>query len=189
MGPKLSKGEIRRQAILTAAVTVVAESGAGSLTHRAVAAEAAVSLASTTYHFASIDELRQMTFIHAADIVGEQFETALNSARSPAQRLDDAATRWAEVLIEQRSAFVTVLEMLVAATRDTELQAVSAELLAQSGATLERAGFTAAQDLASELIGLALVHLTDPDRHERAFRNAALASMHRHAASHSITTG
>ncbi len=51
------RGERRRQAILEAALRVIAERGVADTTHRGVAAEAGVPLASTTYYFESLDEL------------------------------------------------------------------------------------------------------------------------------------
>src|SRR3954454_22150107 len=47
----------RRDRIARAAITVVAERGIAGLGHRAVAAEADVPLGSTTYHFATLDDL------------------------------------------------------------------------------------------------------------------------------------
>jgi TetR/AcrR family transcriptional regulator, regulator of biofilm formation and stress response len=51
------RGERRRQAILEAALRVIAERGVANTTHRAVAVEAGVPLASTTYYFESLEEL------------------------------------------------------------------------------------------------------------------------------------
>src|SRR4051812_9570482 len=51
------RGERRRQAILQAALRLISERGVGAGTHRAVAEEADVPLASTTYYFDSLDEL------------------------------------------------------------------------------------------------------------------------------------
>ncbi|MCT2593826.1 TetR family transcriptional regulator [Streptomyces sp. N2-109] len=51
----------RRQRLIEAAIRVVGEHGIDGLTHRRVAAEADVPLGSTTYHFASRDDL-----LHAA---------------------------------------------------------------------------------------------------------------------------
>ena len=51
------RGERRRQAILEAALRLISKHGVGALTHRAVAEEADVPLASTTYYFDSLDEL------------------------------------------------------------------------------------------------------------------------------------
>ncbi len=47
----------RRDALLRAAVEIVAESGTGAATHRAIAARAGVPPATTSYFFASIDDL------------------------------------------------------------------------------------------------------------------------------------
>jgi DNA-binding transcriptional regulator YbjK len=52
-----ARGERRHDAILEAALRVIAERGVSAVTHRAVAAEAAVPLSSTTYYFESLDEL------------------------------------------------------------------------------------------------------------------------------------
>ncbi|MEO3977085.1 TetR family transcriptional regulator [Streptomyces sp. CAU 1734] len=47
----------RRERIIDAALRVIGRDGIGGLSHRTVAAEADVPLGSTTYHFASLDEL------------------------------------------------------------------------------------------------------------------------------------
>ena len=51
------RGEERRAAILEATVRLLATRGLGAVTHRAVAREAKVPLAATTYYFDSKDEL------------------------------------------------------------------------------------------------------------------------------------
>lgn len=71
------RGQQRRRAILHAAIQVVAQSGAGSLTHRSTAAEAGVSLASVTYHFPGISDLRKATLTHAAQVIGSELAGTL----------------------------------------------------------------------------------------------------------------
>jgi DNA-binding transcriptional regulator YbjK len=51
------RGEARRAAILEATLRVIGDEGPGAVTHRRVASEAGLPLASTTYWFASKDEL------------------------------------------------------------------------------------------------------------------------------------
>src|SRR5215207_4017910 len=51
------QGAERRAAILAATVRQLVRDGLAAVTHRAVAREAAVPLAATTYYFASKDEL------------------------------------------------------------------------------------------------------------------------------------
>ncbi|NED97167.1 TetR family transcriptional regulator [Phytoactinopolyspora alkaliphila] len=57
----------RRERIAQAAVTLVAEYGVHALTHRKVAAEAGVPLGSTTYYFASLDDLVAAALNKAAE--------------------------------------------------------------------------------------------------------------------------
>jgi DNA-binding transcriptional regulator YbjK len=52
-----ARGERRRQAILQAALRLISERGVDAVSHRTVAEEAGVPLASTTYYFESLDEL------------------------------------------------------------------------------------------------------------------------------------
>lgn len=52
-----ARGAARHEALVRAAVTLVAEHGIGSVSHRAVAQQAGVPLAATTYYFASLDVL------------------------------------------------------------------------------------------------------------------------------------
>jgi DNA-binding transcriptional regulator YbjK len=51
------KGEVRRDALLDAVLRVLGRDGPGAVTHRSVAAEAGLPLASATYYFATLDEL------------------------------------------------------------------------------------------------------------------------------------
>src|SRR3954451_18472901 len=57
----------RRERIAEAAIAVVAERGVEGVTHRAVAAAAGVPLGSTTYHFATLDDLLVVALRTAAD--------------------------------------------------------------------------------------------------------------------------
>ncbi|MBB4911590.1 TetR/AcrR family transcriptional regulator [Actinophytocola algeriensis] len=57
----------RRDRIARAAVTVVGERGIDGLTHRKVAAAAGVPLGSTTYHFATLDDLIAAALDKAAE--------------------------------------------------------------------------------------------------------------------------
>lgn len=56
----------RRNRIARAAIAVIAERGIDALTHRTVAAVAGVPLGSTTYHFASLDDLVAVALDEAA---------------------------------------------------------------------------------------------------------------------------
>lgn len=53
--------------IVAAAVEIIREAGVGAVTHRAVAARAGVPLGSTTYHFATIDDILEQALEQAID--------------------------------------------------------------------------------------------------------------------------
>ena len=57
----------RRDRIATAAISVIREQGITALTHRRVAAAAGVPLGSTTYHFATLDDLAAAALEKAAE--------------------------------------------------------------------------------------------------------------------------
>lgn len=56
----------RRQAIVDAAIRVIADGGLAGLTHRRVAEVADVPVGSTTYYFKDLDELREAALAEAA---------------------------------------------------------------------------------------------------------------------------
>lgn len=61
------RGAARREALLDATLRIVADVGADAVTHRRVAAEAGLPLASTTYHFESKEHLLTAALERAAE--------------------------------------------------------------------------------------------------------------------------
>jgi DNA-binding transcriptional regulator YbjK len=99
-------------------VRVIAAGGLTSATHRAVAAEAGLSTASTTYHFATLDDLLQATlsFLSATGVA--RLAAAAELAESGAITLADAASTFLiEELGSNREAFIANLELQLAAAR------------------------------------------------------------------------
>ena len=99
----------RRQRIIDAAIRIVELKGIAALSHRAVAAEADVPLGSTTYHFASLDDLlvaalRQVNseprsaMTHWEDVLAEVRASPPSGGAQEAERrrLADALTRLLE---------------------------------------------------------------------------------------------
>lgn len=118
---RLARGQERRELLLDSSVAVVAAGGAGALTHRAVAAQAGVSLASVTYHFPQIGDLRSGMFDHAGTRVGSAFR-ALVETSDPGDVAKLAADYAVLLVRDQRDDTVAVFEMIVAATHDPTLR-------------------------------------------------------------------
>jgi DNA-binding transcriptional regulator YbjK len=175
-----ARGAARRTALLHAAIDVVAAGGSGSLTHRTVAATAKASLASVTYHFSSIEDLRRSTFERALQIVNDQLtETAATGTPDELPRL--AADYVVALVTHHRSAATAVQEMIVAATHDPSLRPTFhtyherlAELLSPCVG-----GRTAGFAVAATLQGLIVTALTYPDLDAGRFHASVLDQINR----------
>ena len=117
-----ARGAVRRAALLDAAISVVAAGGSGSLTHRAVALRAEVSLASVTYHFAGIEELRRSTFERALTVLDDELARAAENGGTLERMPRVYADYVVALLTRHREAVVTVNEMIVAANHDDHLR-------------------------------------------------------------------
>jgi DNA-binding transcriptional regulator YbjK len=117
-----ARGDARKTLLLDAAVRIVGEQGLGALTHRAVATGAAVSLASVTYHYPSIDDLRRATFEHAGSRIGLEFAGLIaHTAAEPGALPDICGAFTAHIVTERRTDTIAVFEMILAAGHDPEL--------------------------------------------------------------------
>ncbi|MEV4425809.1 TetR/AcrR family transcriptional regulator [Streptomyces sp. NPDC053792] len=132
----------RRERIVDAALTVVGRAGIGGLSHRTVAAEADVPLGSTTYHFASLDELLVAALRKANEGFGRLLREhpALNDPDIPlATALARLLGEWLE---GERARVELEYELYLAALRRPALRPVAAEW--------------------AESVVTALAHRTDP---------------------------
>lgn len=113
--------EGRRRAIVAAAADLIVETGAASLTHRAVAARAGVSLGSTTAYFGSLAELVET----ALESLADQIDAELAEIEEQLSPLQDAPERCAavlhEYLLDQRQVRAD-LALLTAAMTDATLR-------------------------------------------------------------------
>lgn len=124
---RLARGAARRVLLLDAAVRVVAGSGSGSLTHRSVATEAQVSIASATYHFPTIGELRRDTLEYAGSSIGLELADLVSAASTRVGDTPDICAAYAVRLVtDRRVETAAVFELIVAAGHDEELQPVVA---------------------------------------------------------------
>ncbi|WP_435970742.1 TetR/AcrR family transcriptional regulator [Streptomyces sp. Qhu_M48] len=117
----------RRDRIVDAALRVAGRSGIAGLSHRTVAAEADVPLGSTTYHFASLDEL----LVAALRKANGDFERLLRenpSLSAPDSDLADALARlMGEWMSGDRARVELEYELYLAALRRPALRPVAAE--------------------------------------------------------------
>ena len=129
--PRQDRSRRRRDALLRAAIELLGETGAKSVTHRAVAERAGVPLASTTYYFESVNHLIEDALkLHVAERVAELqglTAVALGAAGASAQ---DIAERLAEVLASAPTPIlVAQYQMYLEAGRNPALQPAMAEAL------------------------------------------------------------
>ncbi len=123
--------------MIDASADILLAQGVGGLTHRAVAARADASLSSTTYHFASIEDLlrqgyericaRLFSHLDAPDLVAGRYEFPLAIAKAIARvwLLDDP---------QHIRILAGLLDVHLAAARDPKLEPLIWGLTAELGA-------------------------------------------------------
>jgi DNA-binding transcriptional regulator YbjK len=82
-----ARGQQRHTILLEAAADLLLEEGMSAVNHRAVAAQAQLPLAATTYYFASLQDLRDQALRHLADRWLQRARAAVGNLT---QRLDTA---------------------------------------------------------------------------------------------------
>lgn len=115
------RGQQRRQQLIGAALTVLERDGLPGFTHRAVAAEAGVALASATYHFKGIDDLAVSAILEATD----EFTQAIRD-RSDGASLSGYATALADELSQHRGRVIAGYELYLLAARRPALREAAA---------------------------------------------------------------
>ena len=124
MGPPQEYGDDTAHAISEAAARVVSRNGAAALTHRAVAAEAGLTLGVVSYKFRTSGNLLQAAF----DAIYRRLLTA------PARLEGTAVTNGEQALCFIRDGFtdrtdlLPIDEMMLASARDPELQTFAVPL-------------------------------------------------------------
>ena len=128
--PWTGQGAERRGAILAATARLMLRDGLGAVTHRAVAAEAGVPLAATTYYFASKDEL----VVEALGVlVHDEIRRVSERAATLGEELSSAsraAAAVAEVLFpdtEAAGGLLAKFELYLEAARRPGLRATAAQ--------------------------------------------------------------
>jgi DNA-binding transcriptional regulator YbjK len=183
--PHRASAERRRDALLRAAMEIVAESGTTAATHRAIAARAGVPLSTTSYFFSSMNELldeatRRFTSDRAAEL------DAVSRALPGQATGDEIAALFAEVLLTgDRAMELAQIEAYLHAARSSHLR----DAVAESMNAFERAAETAlsaagarrpregARAFMAMVDGFVLEHLARPDEHDQLVLTDALRSL------------
>jgi DNA-binding transcriptional regulator YbjK len=149
----------RRDELLAATIELFAEGGSRAVTHRAVARRAGLPPATTTYYFASIqDLLREALAAHIQQWTSDLADLTELDAGPPLS-LDDATTLVSHVFA-QRGPEVAGRELSIylAATRDPALHDAATEVLEQfevlAVRILARLGVPNGEPLAASIIAL-----------------------------------
>ncbi|MFE5482887.1 TetR/AcrR family transcriptional regulator [Streptomyces sp. NPDC056527] len=117
----------RRQRIVDAALRVVGTRGIEGLSHRTVAAEADVPLGSTTYHFASLDELLVAALRQANEGFGRELRESGALADPGTDLAAELARHMGEWIAGERTGVELEYELYLAALRRPALRPVAAE--------------------------------------------------------------
>ena len=120
-----------REAIVEATVRIIGRTGTAGVTHRAVAQEAGVSLSSTTYHFASKEEIVDAALreVAAAEIARVKATTTQAMEKvHDVQSLVDLLTSWLDDQLASDLLIVRAgYELQLETHRSPELEAAHAE--------------------------------------------------------------
>ncbi|MGW1379739.1 TetR/AcrR family transcriptional regulator [Streptomyces sp. NPDC002446] len=169
----------RRQRIIDAAIAVVGERGIAGLSHRAVAAAADVPLGSTTYHFASLDELLIAALRQANGECLAEYARWVDGI-DPAAPLADEVGRFVErTLAGDRSGVELEYELYLAALRHPKVRPIAAECLDEMVRLLGRriGDESTARAVVAFTDGLLLQHLLTGRPFEPAAVRAGLAGV------------
>jgi DNA-binding transcriptional regulator YbjK len=114
----------RRDQIVEATLRVIGSRGADAVTHRAVAAEAGVSLALTTYHFESKQALVAEAFERVIERSIETVEQQVGDAGSidPGELADRLVSLTVAQLEDAGAPLVAQYELMLEAARDERLR-------------------------------------------------------------------
>ena len=156
----------RREALVEAALRVLLRDGPRGLSHRAVAAEADLPLAATTYYFTSKDELLEQALQRIAGREGARL-AAVAETLADADLRTAGGVLGAPALIAEHAGMLVKFEIYLEAARRPALQATCAAWIASfralAEAVLRAAGVEAPERAARILVatidGLMVEHL------------------------------
>lgn len=128
----------RRDRLIDAALSVIAERGVAGTTHREIARAADVPLGSMTYHFAGLDEVLVEAFTRHAESMAAVFDRRLAAATDRDEAIDAVVTLVSEDVFGSSRDLVLTVELYAAAARNPALRTVTQAWMERSRRALER---------------------------------------------------
>jgi DNA-binding transcriptional regulator YbjK len=122
---RLARGDERRGQIAAAVIEVIAEHGVRGVTHRRVAQAAGVPLGSTTYYFATLDDLLLAGLELAAERNLHLLEKIAPAIAAGVPLEQALANLGAELISTDRALYIAENELYLAAMRTPALQATA----------------------------------------------------------------
>src|SRR5262245_3905943 len=115
---RLERGAASRHLILTAASSVIVETGVGGLTHRAVAERAGVPLARVSYHYPTLEDLMVAATSHYLDGFDDRLSRMASTAIAHERPIVDACTDFLDDLLRTGAdEFLAMVEVRLALHR------------------------------------------------------------------------
>ncbi|MBC2866446.1 TetR/AcrR family transcriptional regulator [Streptomyces mexicanus] len=166
----------RRQRIIDAAIRVVGRKGIAGLSHRTVAAEADVPLGSTTYHFATLDDLLVSALRQASEGFAKVIAARGGLSDPGADLAGELAGLMGEWLAGDRTGVELEYELYLAALRRPALRPVAAEWADDLAALLaRRTDPVTARALVALMDGICLQALLTGTPYDEAYAREVLA--------------
>lgn len=160
------RGDASRRAILDAASRLIADTGVGALTHRAVAGAAGVPLARVTYHFPKVDDLLEAAAHQCLRDFDDRLRASAAAAVVGERSIVEVCTDVLHQLVTDGArAFLGMVEVRLALARrgrtvaDTGIVAV----IESFGADRRRAS-----SIAAAMFGFAVLAGAEPQPPERS---------------------
>ncbi|GAA2841429.1 TetR/AcrR family transcriptional regulator [Kribbella solani] len=121
------RGEQRRNELLAATLAVIERDGVAGVSHRVVAAEADVSVASITYHFPTLDALLVAALQSAAEDLAAELDG--RGSELGARPADELARLIEHSAVRRRGRTLALYELYLYAARRPELRGSAAAWL------------------------------------------------------------
>ena len=119
----MGRSEATRAALLEAALQVAAAYGVKGVTHRRIAAAAGISLGSTSYHFASLDDLILEAFRYFAERESGKYDRLFEAAES-LEDLIEAALAVVQVQHSDVTGATLLYELYAQGVRDPRYRSI-----------------------------------------------------------------